>query len=83
MNAGGVSKACKSNDPPTSSLKEEVVAGSGKRVRNTLVTYLEDGHNLPKGGLIPDTEAGAQAIRFERVRPKRRTHPRRNLWPIS
>ena len=27
---------------------------SGKRVRNTLVTYPKDANNLPKGGLIRD-----------------------------
>ena len=45
MNAGGVSKACKSNDP---------FGGSGKRVSNTLVIYLKDENNLPKGELILD-----------------------------
>ncbi len=51
MNAGGVSKACKSNG-------YEVVAipwnTSGKRVSNTLVTYLEDRNNFAKVKLIPD-----------------------------
>ena len=39
---------------------------SGKRVRNTLVTYPGDGHNSPKGELIPDIAAGTQVIRSER-----------------
>ena len=30
------------------------MSDSGKRVRNTLVTYPGDGHNVPKGTLIPD-----------------------------
>ena len=38
---------------------------SGKRERNTLVTCPEDENNLPKGGLILDIDAGAQAIRIE------------------
>ena len=29
----------------------------GKRVSNTLVTYLEVRHNPPKGGIIPDVVA--------------------------
>ena len=45
MNASGVSKACKSNDP---------FGESGKRERNTLVTYLCLGHNSGKLELIPD-----------------------------
>ena len=45
MNAGGVSKACKSN---------ELFGASGKRVSNTLVTYLQHGDNSEKSGLIPD-----------------------------
>ena len=51
MNAGGVSKACKSYG---------LVArlNSGKRVRNTLVTYLEDGDNPAKAGIIPDNNGG-------------------------
>ena len=40
-------KACKSND-------RALGHDSGKRVSNTLVTYLKDGHNPPKGELIPD-----------------------------
>ncbi len=44
MNAGGVSKACKSND---------LFGESGKRVSNTLVICLEVGDNLSKGRLIP------------------------------
>jgi len=37
---------------------------SGKRVSNTLVTYLRDGHNPPKGGLIADENAGTYVIRI-------------------
>ncbi len=50
MNAGGVSKACKSNGFVLVAILKRA---SGKRVRNTLVTYLPVGHNPPKGGLIP------------------------------
>ncbi len=53
MNAGGVSKACKSNEP--------IYFGfwaSGKRVRNTSVIYPEDGHNSGKPELIPDENGG-------------------------
>ena len=59
MNAGGVLKACKSNDPPKLARAE---GDSGKRVRNTLVTCLEDGHNSSKEGLIPDGHEGTQVI---------------------
>ena len=50
MNAGGVSKACKSHGP------FEIISMvvSGRRVRNTLVTYLEDANNLGKPGLMRD-----------------------------
>ncbi len=37
---------------------------SGKRVSNTLVTYLQDGDSSPKGELIPDGNAGTQVIRI-------------------
>ena len=37
---------------------------SGGRVSNTLATYLGDGHSSPKGVVIPDSDAGAQAIRI-------------------
>ena len=37
---------------------------SGKRVSNTLVTYLEDGDSSAKAGLIPDGNAGTQVIRI-------------------
>ena len=49
MNAGGVTKACKSN---------EHFGASGKRVRNTLVIYLEVVNNPPKGELIHDRNGG-------------------------
>jgi hypothetical protein len=49
MNAGGVSKACKSN----------VYFGKhGRRESNTLVTYLEYGDNPKKLGIIPDRNGG-------------------------
>ncbi len=51
MNAGGVSKACKSNGFSLVAILKIV---SGKRERNTLVTYLEVRYNLSKDGLIPD-----------------------------
>ena len=51
MNAGGVSKACKSNG---SSELAIILKASGKRVSNTLVTCLEVRNNGPKGPLIPD-----------------------------
>ena len=59
MNAGGVSKACKSNG---SQFVAILIVVSGKRVRNTLVTYPQDGDNLPKGGLIADSHEGTQVI---------------------
>jgi hypothetical protein len=49
MNAGGVSKACKSNGLLKLALKV-----SGKRESNTLVTYPQDGNNTEKFVLIPD-----------------------------
>ena len=59
MNAGGVSKACKSCD-----VCPARGAASGKRVSNTLVTYLEVRDSPPKGGLITDGNAGTQVIRI-------------------
>ena len=58
MNAGGVSKACKSNV----SFMTSVLELSGKRESNTLVTYLRDGDSPPKGGLKPDSHEGTQVI---------------------
>ena len=62
MNAGGVDKACKSNAQPQFA---RTGAGSGERVSNTLATYLEAGHSPSKGGVIPDMNAGAEAIRIK------------------
>ena len=64
MNAGGVDKACKLNGTEAARPKY-----SGERVSNTLATYLEDGHSSPKGGVIPDTDAGAKVIRIQRSNP--------------
>ena len=50
MNAGGVSKACKSSGSFSVAILEMV---SGKRVRNTLAIYLAVGHNTAKAVLIP------------------------------
>ena len=49
-----MSKACKSNDFPVITSRES----SGKRVSNTLVTYLEVGNNTAKAVLIPDVLRG-------------------------
>ncbi len=51
MNAGGVAKACKSN--AVLCFARNIVL-SGKRERNTLVTYLELVNNPGKLGLIRD-----------------------------
>ncbi len=51
MNAGGVSKACKSNGCFPVAISGSV---SGKREHNTLVIYPEVRYNLSKDGLIPD-----------------------------
>ena len=59
MNAGGVSKACKSNG---AGVFARIFLHSGKRVSNTLVIYPWDGYNLPKGELMSDGHEGAQAI---------------------
>ena len=59
MNAGGVDKACKLSGTEAARPKY-----SGERVSNTLVTYLGDGHSSPKGGVIPDDDAGAKVIRI-------------------
>ena len=50
MNAGGVSKACKSYELFFVAIQKIV---SGKRVRNTLAIYLAIGDNLSKDELIP------------------------------
>ncbi len=63
MNAGGVSKACKSNGFLCVAIHRAV---SGKRERNTLVTCLEDGHNPAKAVLIPDIHGGTKVIPMER-----------------
>ncbi len=74
MNAGGVSKACKSNGYVLVAI---LMHASGKRVRNTLVTYPEDRNNSPKGELIPDVIpllcSGMKVAR----------HLGRGLWLIS
>ena len=49
MNAGGVSKACKSN---------VVAILHGKRESNTLAIYLKDGDNLAKARVILDSIKG-------------------------
>ncbi len=54
MNAGGVSKACKSKAP--------VLPGLGKRESNALVTYPEDENNPEKSGIILDKSGGTQVI---------------------
>ena len=54
MNAGGVSKACKSI--------ADALHQQGKRERNTLVTYLEDKNNPEKFGIILDKSGGTQVI---------------------
>ncbi len=59
MNAGGVSKACKSNGYVLVAILEHA---SGKRESNTLVTCLRNGNNSPKGELIPDGHEGSQDI---------------------
>ena len=46
MNAGGVSKACKSN---------AFFGKHGKRESNTWATYLEDEDNPAKAGIILDS----------------------------
>ena len=51
MNAGGVSKACKSYGEFISA---RLWILSGKRVSNTLVTYPKVQNNVPKGTLILD-----------------------------
>jgi hypothetical protein len=53
MNAGGVSKACKSNGHNTVAIQGYV---SGKRERNTLVTYLVLANNRWKRRLIRDID---------------------------
>ena len=59
MNAGGVSKACKSNGFLSVAI---LVKGHGKRESNTLVICLEDGDNPAKAGIIPDGSGGTHVI---------------------
>ena len=59
MNAGGVSKACKSCG---SADFARFPLDSGKRVSNTLVTYLEVRNNPAKAGLIPDVVDGSDSV---------------------
>ena len=51
MNAGGVAKACKSNEIIVVAILQWL---SGKRERNTLVTYPIHGNNIAKAVLMPD-----------------------------
>ena len=53
MNAGGVSKACKSKAD---------FDRLGKRESNTLVTYLEVKNNPEKSGIILDRSGGIKVI---------------------
>ncbi len=76
MNAGGVSKACKSN---VSIIPARGLSESGKRVRNTLVICLTVGHNSAKAELIPRWSCGDLC----HSHVKRKTRCERNLWPIS
>ncbi len=64
MNAGGVSKACKSNGCIFVAILEYI---SGKRERNTLVTFPELVNNCWKRQLIRDIDEGAYAILIERI----------------
>ena len=61
MNAGGVSKACKSN------ARFEIISRtvSGRRERNTLVTCLEVVNTPAKAELIHDTDGGTSVIPIE------------------
>ena len=56
MNAGGVFKACKSN---------EIFGSSGKRVSNALVTCLSAGDNGKKFPLIPDSLSSLMGLRVK------------------
>ena len=62
MNAGGVSKACKSNGFLLIARKK---GDSGKRERNTLVTYPRLVDNDWKRSLIHDIDEGTQVILIE------------------
>ena len=62
MNAGGVSKACKSNGFLLIARKK---GDSGKRERNTLVTYPRLVDNGWKRPLIHDIDEGTQVILIE------------------
>ena len=75
MNAGGVSKACKSNGSSCDYINCWI---SGKRERNTLVTCPEDVNNSAKAELIHDTIAMAQAVARKAAR-----RFGRDLWSIS
>ena len=59
MNAGGVSKACKSNALRIVAIQFKE---HGKRESNTLVTYLEDENNPAKAGIILDKSGGTKVI---------------------
>ena len=59
MNAGGVSKACKSNGYIFVAIQR---CASGKRVRNTLVICPEDEDNPAKVGIILDSSEGTKVI---------------------
>ena len=57
MNAGGVPKVCKSNDPT-----EFTQWDSGERVRYAWATCPEVGNSSPKGGVISNSFHFAYAL---------------------
>ena len=77
MNAGGVSKACKSNGHYNVAIQGDV---SGKRERNTLVTYLALVNNSWKRELIRDKDGGTSVIPIERFIGARETYGPSGSW---
>ncbi len=77
MNAGGVAKACKSNEIIVVAILRWL---SGKRERNTLVIYLFLANNSWKRELIRDTDEGPQGILIERFIGKRGTYGPSASW---
>ncbi len=80
MNAGGVSKACKSNGCFPVAILESV---SGKRESNTLVTYPEVRYNPSKDGLIPDVIFGHKTEDESRKTPQEGPMPHQLVGRVT
>ncbi len=80
MNAGGVSKACKSNGCFLVAIQGNA---SGKRERNTLVICPEVRYNPSKDGLIPDVIIGHMIDDESRKTPQEEPMPHQLVGRVT